>query len=426
MTGVNTTPFPGMFCPNVDCSSIDFVQRKSPRQQGLQPQYFYDVLVTCGINEKTNKANGKVLTVHHVPSSANLDHIKRLLRDKVPDVVIKAGVFWMKKTGKDINILETDEDLAKAMKEHTLKGSGEVKDLKLAVHVLGGKRRAVKRKLDVGKKSLKQDLTGTSDQSDDSEDNIRLKQFDESMENKKGSVKSNNSKFNMALVELNRYLENKGKRTRYNFKHLSLWAQLISDGELVGPTEEPNWKEYMSQIDYLPKDKPVTSNDQGKSGKSDDKQTFRDLYNFFMVQQQARFEEDRMRREEDKRLREEQTRRDTLFQSALLAALSPRPDNTSFKSLCASPDSVSHASPSVTVSSISSSEQQKLTDMNENDVSELLVSIGMEKYCGKFCELGIDGPTLSQIQPSMLVEMGCISSQIDAARIVGHARKLMR
>ena len=171
-----------------------------------------------------------------------------------------------------------------------------MKDLKLAVHVLGGKRRAVKRKLDVGKKSLEQDLTGTSDQSDDSdEDNIRLKQFDESMENKKGSVKSNHSKFNMALVELSRYLENKGKCTRYNFKHLSLWAQLISDGELVGPTEEPNWKEYMSQIDYLPKDKPVTSNDQGKSGKSDDKQTFGDLYNFFMVQQQARFEEDRMR-----------------------------------------------------------------------------------------------------------------------------------
>ena len=67
--------------------------------------------------------------------------------------------------------------------------------------------------------------------------------FTENMNDSK--KKALNSKFNTCMVELIRYLEQKGSRYRYNVKHLNLWTQLIVDGQLVGPTEEPKWDAYL-------------------------------------------------------------------------------------------------------------------------------------------------------------------------------------
>ena len=66
---------------------------------------------------------------------------------------------------------------------------------------------------------------------------------------KKNITKSLTSQFNRSIVQLVQYLENKGVKSRYGVKHLNFWANLIAEGEVVGPNKEPDWKCYLKEID---------------------------------------------------------------------------------------------------------------------------------------------------------------------------------
>ena len=52
------------------------------------------------------------------------------------NAVIKAGLYWLRKSGNDVYELSNGEDLEKAKREHTVEGSGEDKDLRLAVNII--------------------------------------------------------------------------------------------------------------------------------------------------------------------------------------------------------------------------------------------------------------------------------------------------
>ena len=50
---------------------------------------------------------------------------------------MRAGMCWVKRGAKDCFELETDDDLNKAKSEYTIKASSQVKDLRLACHIVG-------------------------------------------------------------------------------------------------------------------------------------------------------------------------------------------------------------------------------------------------------------------------------------------------
>ena len=69
--------------------------KRSPRQQGFEPSYFYDILLTLGIHN--NMASGPVVTLHNVSPESTLVEIILKIREKDPMIVIKAGLFWVKR-----------------------------------------------------------------------------------------------------------------------------------------------------------------------------------------------------------------------------------------------------------------------------------------------------------------------------------------
>ena len=132
-----TTPSPTKKLPVEGC-------RRSPRQQGFEPSYFYDILLTLGINK--NMASGPVVTLHNVSSESTLEEIILKVRKKDPMIVMKAGLFWVKKGAEQCYILKSLEDLQKALSQYRVKATNEVKDVRLAVHYHASNSTAVKRK----------------------------------------------------------------------------------------------------------------------------------------------------------------------------------------------------------------------------------------------------------------------------------------
>ena len=277
--------------------------RVSPRVRGIPADYNYDIILTCGI--KNNQAIGNPVTIHNISSTCNLQEIKQKIRHKEPNAVIDAGLFWLKKTGKACQSqLLDDDDLTKAKQEFTLKGTGQIKDMRLAVHVLGdgdkasASQKAVKRRLKVSKE--KDDRDSSYDET------VLAEYFTENMNDSK--KKALNSKFNTCMVELIRYLEQKGSRYRYNLKHLNLWTQLIVDGQLVGPTEEPKWDAYSQQLGNILPLSPLSVKPNRSSStitQSTPPTAIQDFLSFFTIQHQARDEEDRRRQSLEERRMEE-------------------------------------------------------------------------------------------------------------------------
>ena len=90
--------------------------RRSPRQQGFEPSYFYDILLTLGTNK--NMASGPVVTLHNVSSESTLEEIILKVREKDPMIVMKVGLFWVKKGTKQCYVLKSSEDLQKALSHY--------------------------------------------------------------------------------------------------------------------------------------------------------------------------------------------------------------------------------------------------------------------------------------------------------------------
>ena len=66
------------------------------------------------MNLYSNQADGPVITIHDLPQYVSLDDLKKHVRMKVPGACLKAGAFWMNSKGKQLHILNSDQDLSDA------------------------------------------------------------------------------------------------------------------------------------------------------------------------------------------------------------------------------------------------------------------------------------------------------------------------
>lgn len=134
-------------------------------------------------------------------------------------------------------------------------------------------------------------------------------------------MKSKNNDWNTNHVELRRYLEKNGTIGRFGISHLSLWTDLIIEGTVSGPEEEPDWSKYkhIVQVDPMPKRGFGLSKSVNSSTSS------QDLLTVMMMQQESRYEEERKeqnrRRDEEKRWKEMDERRQERHQEMLTALL---------------------------------------------------------------------------------------------------------
>ena len=86
----------------------------------------------AGVNLCSNQADGPVITIHDLPQDVTLDDLKKHVRIKVPEACLNAGFFWMNSKGKQLRVLNSDQDLSEA------KRTSEQGTIRLAVVVDSG------------------------------------------------------------------------------------------------------------------------------------------------------------------------------------------------------------------------------------------------------------------------------------------------
>ena len=119
-----------------DYLKSDEARRTYPRQSGVSPVYTNDVLLTLGIHRKAMKGNGKTVTLHGISSEATLQQLKNQTRERHNCAVLRAGMPWLEKGSKECFELSNEDDFSNAKREYTVESTGEVKDLRIAVHVI--------------------------------------------------------------------------------------------------------------------------------------------------------------------------------------------------------------------------------------------------------------------------------------------------
>ena len=141
-----------------------------------------------------------------------------------------------------------------------MKATNELKVVRLAVHYHASNSTAGKRKgsqesssATKAKRQIIPDGSSASFDITDYDETLYKEYIGGDKSDTREHSKRQNSKFNQSLVHLMRFLENKGTKDRNGMKNLNLWAQLITTGDLVGPTEEPNWANHLDEIDILPR-----------------------------------------------------------------------------------------------------------------------------------------------------------------------------
>ena len=178
-------------------------------------------------------------------------------------------------------------------------------------------------------------------------------------------------------MELVRYLEKKGTKDTHGPAHLKLWTDLIDEGKIVEPGEEPNWSNYLDIIRIEPRPSVPQSSLFGARGSSD-------VLTMLLTSQELRREEDRKKRQEQKtqyetERKEERQKFNNLFGCMMASLLSPRlnasagltsPLNQSVSSLYSTP-SASISSPDLSprtfwsnISSSSSSSSDGVSVIN--------------------------------------------------------------
>lgn len=181
------------------------------------------------------------------------------------------------------------------------------------------------------------DLVGNDSDEDAKEfDEEAYSKFQKPSNTSKSSLKDNNATWNNIHVELRKKLEEKGQLSRFGMKHLRVWTDLIKNGEVSGPNEEPDWSKYKHIVDV----EPITRNAISKTGILGQARGTSDLLTTMLLQQEIRREEERAETakqrhlEEMKRLefekkqdieRKAERNQQNVFQAMLFQALSPQP-----------------------------------------------------------------------------------------------------
>lgn len=156
------------------------------------------------LHEKKNLLDVKQrISIHPFPS------------DCKPD--ISRGLFWQRRTGKECILMVNDHDWSKAKHVYTKK-NGHVGDLQLAVHaaVVSAKRKFSSDEEEVGEK-----------------------------------LQKTKNDYNKVQASIIRVLNNKGTCDRYTSDHLRVWTELIQQGKVCRPEEEPNWSKYLDQVQFF-------------------------------------------------------------------------------------------------------------------------------------------------------------------------------
>lgn len=71
------------------------------------------------MNLYSNETDGPVITIHNLPQDVSFHDLKKHVRMKVPGACLKAGFFWMKSKGKQLHVLNSDQDLSEAKRKQT-------------------------------------------------------------------------------------------------------------------------------------------------------------------------------------------------------------------------------------------------------------------------------------------------------------------
>ncbi|KAJ7369986.1 hypothetical protein OS493_034931 [Desmophyllum pertusum] len=399
--------------------------RASPRLQnrGENNPYTFNIYVTAGVKHPSI-AEGPVYTLHEVSSEPNLRTVKKMIREQIPDVCIKAGIFWLPKKGKQCHTLCTEVDFQTAKEEYN--NAGIVKNVRLAVAVLSnsgvGKPTATIRRAIIphDKKAKKRKTAvspSTDSDSDASCDEAAYEKFIEQSSDK-GKLKSSNSDWNTCHVELRKALEQDGTLDRYGIQHLSLWTDLIQDGKVSGAHEEPDWRKYLNvvHVEPLPKRGMGLVRAKGQN----------DVLTTFLMQQEMRREEERenekrrqrqeellrQERQEDRKLEKQQA---SSMQALILHALSPRPQFGDGLSTCSSTQ-LSREIPTL---------NQGLVKMSVKDIGDALLTLKLGRYVQAFQDQQIDGAVLSHLNDEGLQQLG-MNEQLHRSVLLGFiSRKLL-
>ncbi|KAL9985386.1 hypothetical protein ACROYT_G007782 [Oculina patagonica] len=277
--------------------------RSSPRGKDSQK---LSAQVVAGVNLSSNQADGPVVTIHDLSQDVTLDDLKKHVRMKVPGACIKAGFFWMNAKGKQLYVLNSDQDLSEAKRAKT--NSGEQNIIRLAVVVDSDNMRDQK-----GKKSTKRCLMKNSpstskrvktDIDNDHDDEV----YEKFVQGINTDSKNENSKWNEVHIDLHKKLEKIGTLDRFGVVHLSLWTDLIINGTVSGVEEEPDWSKYrhITSVDPLPRKGARLSISRTSASSS------QDMLAALILQQEARREDDKkleaQRRQEQERKWEEKER----------------------------------------------------------------------------------------------------------------------
>ncbi|XP_078355942.1 uncharacterized protein LOC144640732 [Oculina patagonica] len=333
---------------------------------------------------------------------------------KVPGACIKAGFFWMNAKGKQLYVLNSDQDLSEAKRAKT--NSGEQNIIRLAVVVDSDNMRDQK-----GKKSTKRCLMKNSpstskrvktDIDNDHDDEV----YEKFVQGINTDSKNENSKWNEVHIDLRKKLEKIGTLDRFGVVHLSLWTDLIINGTVSGVEEEPDWSKYrhITSVDPLPRKGARLSISRTSASSS------QDMLAALILQQEARREDDKkleaQRRQEQERKWEEKERinreQHLMTMSIISKAFLPGMPSTALHPV----KEVVHSEPST-------SKETGLLSMTVAQVSDMLKYLNLGEYINLFEKESIDGAMLSFLNMEGLVQLG-ITNALHASRILGHVAKL--
>lgn len=271
--------------------------------------------------------------------------------DVKPDM--EGGLFWVKKRGKECMAMITEADWEKAKEVYSDK-KGIIGDVHLAVGALVVKKRV---------------QASSEEETEDKEVAAPAA--------KKVNLAAA-ADFNKTQASVIRFVNQKGTADRYNADHIRVWTDLIMEGKLAGPQEEPCWDKYLDAVHFLPRSDPPSRRTQGF-----------DLQQYFFLSD------------------ERQQKRDDAFRNQmmmmLMAGRQPQ------------------LQPQPQVETLNATRQ--LLTWSSLDVSNFLRANNLEKYCKVFQDNEVDGPTMSSMTDEALKDLG-VSCALDRCKILGKFKKM--
>ena len=213
---------------------------------------------------------------------------------------------------------------------------------------------------------------------------------------------------------------------------MNLWTQLIVDGQLVGPTEEPKWDAYSQQLDNILPRSPSSVKPNRSSSmitQSTLPTAIQNFLSFFTIQHQAREEEDRRRQSLEERRMEEQRRRDEEFRNLLMITMTSPLSRANNEYL---PPGLTrqHSTPLKAMESatVASGCNRSLLEMSCEDVIAYLKreKVLLGEHETTLRNLDLDGATIAQLDVTSMKDITKIEDPLLIARVVGNIQKLKK